>query len=293
MLMKNVITPPDFPKTPVGKKAIYWYYRLFDKVASSWKYEGLPETVDRDYMVTYLLTRGYIIFCKDKQNKIRALDGALVGFDCYMYPTSYNIANPVLGDISGTFGTNGIWVKANIYARPINEIIREYALNLAQLDVDFEVNLNNLKLTKVFHTTDEQEAKQFKELYKKVSSGEPAVINSSASSLFSDNTLDVFGADITYLGDKLLADRRTVINDFLTQIGINNTAMEKKERLITAEVDGNNQELKINKDFWLAPQQHCFDKVNKLFGTNIKVKLEGEDEDEKNRFDANEPVLGD
>lgn len=280
-MLKSLISDPAFPKTELGRRATFWYYRLFEMIASLYKYEGLPDTVNRDYLETVLLGTGSIVWCKDKNGKLRALRGAHYGFDCYNFPTNFEIANPVLGNIKGTFGVDGVWMRNNIYAKPIDSIVKEYALNIAQLDIDLKVNLDNIKLTKVFKVDNDAQAKQVRELYKKIISGEPAVVQAGSLDFFSEENMNLFSSDVQYYGDKFLADRRTQINDFLTQFGINNISFEKKERLIETEVEKNNQEIEINKQYWLRPRKDALKEINRIFGTNITVDIyEGEKEEE-------------
>lgn len=61
--------------------------------------------------------------------------------------------------------------------------------------------------------------------------------------------------------------------EFFTMLGINSTPFEKKERLLTDEVNSNNQILKLTLDSYFQTQKRDFEKVNKKFGTNYKINL--------------------
>lgn len=267
------ISYPKFPKTEIGRKARFWYDLLWNKAVSIFEYEDLPDTVNRDYLETTLMSRGNVTWINDNEGNLRALYGAAYGFDCYGFPTTAEIANPVLGTIRGTFHLDAVWMRNNIYALPVQDKIFEYAMQLAQLDTNLKVNLDNLKTTTIFAVDNDAQATQVKDIYKKIVSGEPGLIVGDNLDFLSENKVNVFSSNIQYLGTQFLADRRTIINDFLTLFGINNIALEKKERLITGEVDSNDQELEINKYFWLKPREDAIAEVNKIFGTNIKVKM--------------------
>ena len=58
---------------------------------------------------------------------------------------------------------------------------------------------------------------------------------------------------------------------FNNEIGIDNVRSDKKERLITAEANANNFECKCKAELWLDTLKKCVGKVNKMFGTNIRV----------------------
>lgn len=266
---------PDqrFPDTETGRRSAFWFSRLCDMVVSLFEWKGLPDTVNRDYLEHVLMTEGSIIWLNDSEGNLRALRGARFGFDPYGFPTNATIANPVLGTLTADIGKNAVWMRNNRYAKPTIPVIRAFAIQLALIDVDFKVNLDNLKTTVLFKVTNDGQARKLKEIYKKVIDGEPAIINASTDDWFNDDDITVFSQDVRYLCDKLLADRRTVLNDFLSQFGVNNIVVEKKERLVTGEVSGNDQELAIMASYWLDTRIEAVDKINAMFGTAISVSL--------------------
>ena len=44
-----------------------------------------------------------------------------------------------------------------------------------------------------------------------------------------------------------------------------------KERLLTSEANANNFECRSKAELWLDTLKKCVEKVNKMFGTNIRV----------------------
>ena len=64
-------------------------------------------------------------------------------------------------------------------------------------------------------------------------------------------------------------------NRALTYLGINNIGVQdKKERLVVAETSGNDMLIQTNLTNALNQRRLAVEKVNKMFGTNIKVELE-------------------
>ena len=276
-----------FGRKPIGRRAAFWYWRLLDMVVSLFRWEGLPETVDRDYLEKVLAGTGYIVWTRDNSGALRAVRGSAAGFDCYNYPTWTEISNPVLKTFRRTFGLDAVLMRNNKFSMPTVPTIREYAYSIAQIDVNVKINLDTLKTSAVFHVETEAQAKQVKALYEKVLNGEPAVITDSGTfSWVSEGKAELFNPAVPYQVTQLLADRRTIINDFLTQFGVNNIAMEKRERLITGEISGNDQELEILRDYWLAPRVEAAEKVNAMFGASISVSLAGEDRAVENSVES-------
>ena len=59
----------------------------------------------------------------------------------------------------------------------------------------------------------------------------------------------------------------------LTFLGINNANTDKKERLITNEVDSNNELINYYLNCFYKPRKNACDEINKKYGLNIKVTL--------------------
>ena len=77
----------------------------------------------------------------------------------------------------------------------------------------------------------------------------------------------------TYIADMLQDAKREIRYEFLSEIGINNANVDKKERVNTLEVTANDDELRNAIDDWKNNLEKQFDQINNMFGTNIKVKF--------------------
>lgn len=64
-----------------------------------------------------------------------------------------------------------------------------------------------------------------------------------------------------------------LMDEFLTLIGINSANTSKRERLISSEVDSNNQYKIVNANMMLEWRKIACEEINKMFGTNISVEL--------------------
>ena len=136
----------------------------------------------------------------------------------------------------------------------------------------------NISYDKFIRTTDDYHIKAvqdiFKKLYDKVSSGEGVAVYDKA--LLDDDgklNLQMFNQNLknTYIAGDILSDLRKYKDEFLTIIGINNANTDKKERLITDEVNANNQETHCLADLWLEQLKECCTKVNDMFDIGISV----------------------
>lgn len=80
-----------------------------------------------------------------------------------------------------------------------------------------------------------------------------------------------FESGRSFEGDKLASDYRYFENRNLSMLGFNNENVEKKERLLVDEVNSNNEVVDTFYTTALACEQEAFDKINKMWGYNIKV----------------------
>ena len=106
-------------------------------------------------------------------------------------------------------------------------------------------------------------------------SGEPAVVVDKALLDAQGNLkAELFNRDVkaSYIISDLLSDMRKTEAQFLTEIGIPNANTDKKERLITDEVQSNDFETRSKCEVWMDTIKECFDKVNAMFGTQLKIE---------------------
>ena len=83
--------------------------------------------------------------------------------------------------------------------------------------------------------------------------------------------------------------------EFLSFLGVNNVQNEKAERLITDEVNANNQFISINLETMLYERKSACKQINERFGLDVTVKTRVQSEiieSDKPAFD-DEPEEGD
>ena len=84
-----------------------------------------------------------------------------------------------------------------------------------------------------------------------------------------NNKLNVLRTDAPYLLDKLALHKHEVWDEMLTFLGINNANTDKKERLITDEVNSNNELINYYLNCFYKPRKNACDELNKKYGLNI------------------------
>lgn len=280
-------------KTPEGICQRYWFSMLWDRVMSlyEWKgkdFEGKDATLNADYLEYTLMTQGEACFIKDKQGLLRGLRCSRIGLDPYNFPLTLLATNPVLGNLQGKVNKDCVWIRNNKFATPTIETIKYYATQLAKVQISLNVSLSNNRMTKVFQAESDEQTQAIRKMVDDIDSGKLAVIQKP--DIFSQimgggdssgSGIPVYSTPSEYLADKYLENMREILNDFYTTFGVNSSGanMIKHERNLSSEVNSNNQQIMINRVYWLEPRQKAAELASELFGVEISVDLREEDID--------------
>ena len=273
----NVFNSSFSPSTiHVKNTALQRFFRryLFQKAISVFKWK-LPETWNRDYFLYVLYAWGFIGVVETDKFGVICQAGAPYGYDIYYQPTNLIITNPLLrGSLEPRIGVDCTVFKLQPDWGGITDLVNYYADMMALCAETAGVNLLNSHLSFVFPAKDKAQAEAYKKLYDKVSGGEPGVVIDKHLYL-DDGTQawEPFQQNIgqNYIVDKVLADMRKIEAMFDTDIGIPNANTDKRERLITDEVNANNAETITKCELWLEELKKSAEKTNAMFGTTISV----------------------
>jgi phage host-nuclease inhibitor protein Gam len=143
-------------------------------------------------------------------------------------------------------------------------------------------------LSYVFAADNRAAAASFEKLYDDIASGKPSsVIDTHLVKKDGTPAWQLFQQNVgqNYIVGDILSDMRKIENMFNTAIGIPNANTDKKERLISDEVQANNNETSTLCELWLDELQKTCEKTREMFGIEIcvdwRVKPETVQEPEK------------
>ena len=259
----------------------YYTRYLFQKVISVFEFENLPEEWADNYFKYVLFGYGVIAVIYTDKYGVICQDCGLSGFDVFYQPTRCIIANPHLPGIKEfKIHENCEIIKLQPDYGSVMDLVTTYADLMALALETTGANLLNSKLSYVFFAENKTAAESFKKLYDRVASGEPmAVIDKNL--LLEDGTpaWQIFTQNVgqNYITDRLLNDMKTLEDQFNTVIGVPNANTQKRERMITDEVNANNVDTQCRVNLWLETMNKDISQVNKMFGTDIKVKYRYDD----------------
>lgn len=247
------------------------YYRMYllKKLFGRFTFENIPEGWDEDYMLEVLFLNGYFTVT-DTEAGILPLKCGLSGINVFEKPTTAIIANPVLGNFERLIDVDCIIVQLQPNFEGVYPIINRYATLLAMCDSSIAVNLMNTKAAHVFGATNKAQAETFKKMYDQISCGEPAVFVRDG---LNEENFFTMPVKQYFIADDVQLLKRKIIAEFLTEIGINNTNLDKRERLTDDEVNANNDEVYANIQCWIDNITWGIRKVNQMFGLNIRFVI--------------------
>ena len=259
----------------------YYTRYLFQKVISVFEFENLPQEWADNYFKYVLFGYGVIAVIYTDKYGVICQDCGLSGFDVFYQPTRCIIANPHLPGLKEfKIHENCEIIKLQPDYGSVMDLVTTYADLMALALETTGANLLNSKLSYVFFAENKTAAESFKKLYDRVASGEPmAVIDKNL--LMEDGTpaWQIFTQNVgqNYITDRLLNDMKTLEDQFNTVIGVPNANTQKRERMITDEVNANNVDTQCRVNLWLETMNKDIEQVNRMFGTDIKVKYRYDD----------------
>lgn len=259
----------------------FWFYKLLNYCLGIYKYTGLPKSLPGREILMNLLMTGHAVIFQNK-GELVTTKTVLYDFDMYYRPTKATYGNVrifsrqlKLGEDAEVVYLNHI--EGNVLTNQavdagLRSFILRYARQLADIESTANIYAVNMRLQSFPVASDDITKEQVENFYKKIALGEKAVImdnmilemfrNVEVANRITNDTLN----DILIARDKVLAN-------FFQDIGIKYRQEQKKAQLTEDEVEADEQVLVIDVEQMKEVQQEGFDRVNDMFGTDIRVQI--------------------
>lgn len=259
-----------FGESAVMNNATYIQYfnRLVELSVSMFEWQGLPETVDPRYLELHLFQNGSMVYFRDEVMGDLCLDCIANGqLDVYGNPisrraySSYNQYQKTLNE------SDSVIIWNNYLRQPSVLDVKMFAKRLYNLDRIIDVNANAQKTPVLVQGTEKQRL-TLVNLYKEFDGNAPFIFGDKNLDL---NSLRAISTNAPYVADKLYQLKTQIWNEALTYLGISNLNIQKKERMITDEVQRNQGGTIASRYSRLEARREAVDKINRMFGTDISV----------------------
>ena len=284
------------------------YFKLLtNKCLSLFKWENLPETVDERFLMTQLILNGKVCWF-NHQGRIYALNGAPGGEpNVYYEPQTFIVANPIIGSKTLTIrnkdgnesidGLDGVLMALTDIDYELTPaahgglygLIYQTAGLLADNISSLNVAQINGRATVAFTADTEALAESAEEVLKDIYSGKPyRVLSEDILNKITATPLSSSGQNNTIM--TLIEAHQYILASFYNEIGIAGQWNMKRERVNTAETELMKGSLDVSVYNMIKNLKSAVEKINELFGTDIKVELNEEvitsDEDRPTTTDA-------
>lgn len=244
-----------------------WKRYLLQRAISVFKWE-LPDGWDPAYFKYVLYCWGYIAIINTDKFGVIPQQCGLRGYNVFYAPTNAIIVNPKLAGIrEPLIGTECTLIKLQPDYCGIMDLVTYYADQLALASEAAQMNIQNSKLGYVVGARSKGMAEAIKKAYDMIMAGEGVAVYAKDTEDESKTLFESFTQDLrqNFIAPDILEAMRRLENEFCTRIGINNTNTDKKERMVTDEVNANNEEIKTLADSWLESLQDGCEAAREMF----------------------------
>lgn len=247
------------------------YLERMKKICLSMFEWKLPDTMNARFLELCLFYQGQGALLYSNEYgylNTMASDGGYINMyglptevQCYSYRFNerrslYNV------DVGSEKGEECILVLNNYERVPTVTTVQLFCKRLAEADRVLDTNLKALK-TPILITTDQKQYFTLKKMYEEYDGNTPAIF--ADKNLISPDALKAIKTDAPVILSDVLEYKTAIWNEFLTFMGLQNLS-EKKERLITSEVDSNNELINMNLQALLIPRKEACKQFNEKFG---------------------------
>ena len=164
-----------------------------------------------------------------------------------------------------------VYIMNNELQKPTREFMELFAYRLYETERTIDINLQAQK-TPILIEGDTKTILTLKNVYMQYSGNTPFIFGNKQFDI--SNKLNVLKTDAPYLIDKLDVHKHQIFNEALTVLGIDNANTDKKERLITNEVESNEQLVKYYLNCWYKTRKKACDEINEKFLKDNDTKIE-------------------
>lgn len=147
---------------------------------------------------------------------------------------------------------------------PILPVIRKYSQRIAKCDGVIDCNIEAQRTPWIIAAPAEQK-RNARRWQKKFEGNDQYIpVNENATLPYTLNT------QAPFIADKVKVMQHELINECLTFIGVDNSSIDKKERVQTAEVLSNNEQIAAMRESRLKCRRQFAERANKLFRLQIE-----------------------
>lgn len=265
----------NFKTNPVNNRVAVlerMYWRVLTELAvNRFKWTGFPSSIDVRFLELTLFRQALSVFYfDDKFDKFFALRGGSNNYiNMVDNPTSFLVVgnNFVSKTVSAKIAVP-IW--ANYLRVPDVDIVSIYAAKLADFDRTIEVNGKSARRTKVIAVNENQKLSATN-INRQIDEGQPVVtVAGPLQDMAFVQALDL-GVEPKTI-QELHVVRTRLWNECMGLLGIENANQDKTERLVSGEVEANEDQTSMMRYVNLNARREAAEAINKRYKLDVQVE---------------------
>ena len=279
------------PTTPPSKEELYQliFADMVNRTSQMFEYSGLPDSIPQRNLELYLQLYGYTVI--DKVNDtLYAFKCGLGGEpDVYYQPTLATIANPALHySATRTLHTDVALIRSDSLMQGIGGINNQYAWYLTEAYLTLRLALINARSEYIINSPDDNSEKGAEAFLRSIINGELSFTKTvgfdeklSLQTLpYSQNAMSAIKSAIEAI--------QYLTGCWYRKIGLTSAYNMKREYVSEGELEDDSVDSLIFD--MLECRKKGIEEVNKLFNTNISVRLgKGWNAEPKEQAEIKEP----
>lgn len=238
---------------------------------SMFEWVNLPDSMNARFLeqCLYYQGQGALLYDKDYGYlNTLASDGGYINIYglpteimCYSYRFNQR-RSLYTTDIGEEKDKECILVLNNYDRVPTSYTISLFAYRLAEAQRTADVNIKAQR-TPILITTDQKQYFTLKKMYEQYDGNTPAIF--ADKNIITPDALKALKTDAPMIIKDIMDYKREIWNEFLTFMGISNLS-EKRERMVTSEIDSNNELVNLNLQALLTPRKEACKQFNEKYG---------------------------
>lgn len=249
-----------------------WYHALKQIALSVIKWDGMPAGIDSRAVEYILLHFGCGGMFQESGGLLFAQGSYADMINMYYNPNEvlltapsgqywYRHAQPWGDSLGIVHDADCAVCWDNMERRPLLPTLKTYAQRIAMYDYVMDMNVK-AQLTPWVIVANEQKKKQRNRVRRKL---EAKDLIWEVSEAGAEELPFVMQTGAEFVADKIQALKMVLVNEALTMLGVDNTNVNKKERVQTAEVLSNNEMIMSLRESRLKARQQFCDIANVTF----------------------------
>ena len=244
---------------------------FLNRLCSMFKYDNLPDTIPAKYIDLYTMYSGCCLFYKHNGNYYVSY-GGLSGYpDVYYQPTQFTVANPAL-NLTKTFNidVDSVLIRNDALMVGVMPLLKRYCSLMVENLVSMRMEIINTRIPFILGASDDSTLESANLFIKKIVDGKLSVIGESK--FFEDLKVLPTTTRTSNLTN-LIEEQQYLKASLYNELGLNANYNMKRESINSNESQLNDDMLTPLIDDMLHEREIAIDKINELFGLDIKVSF--------------------